>query len=400
MHQRQQLVAESEDGGVLDTLDAVFGVGAGAHQFDHGQLRNGKTVAAGLHDQRRDDRQGQRDLDGDGGAFTGHRLDVDGAADLVDIGTHHIHADAAAGDRGDGRAVEKPGAKMNLWIWASVIFSSSDSLTRPFWTRLRLDPLGVEPAAVVGDADDDVAAFMIGGEADGALLRLAGGGALGRGLQSVIGGIAHHVGERILDQVEHLAIEFGVGAVHLQLDLLAQFAREVAHDPGQLLPGIADRLHPRLHDAFLQLGGDVGQPLQRHLELGVLVATGNLQQLIAGQHQFRDHRHQMFEGIDVDPDRLIGDLVAFGHLGLHGRFLHRLAGFLVAVLLGRGCGFRRRRNAGCGRHFDRGLLEGTLQFIQRDFAGTQFALQGLRHQDALGNFGDDRGDRSGGNRRR
>ena len=28
-------------------------------------------------------------------------------------------------------AVEKPGAKMNLWIWASLIFSSSASVTRP-----------------------------------------------------------------------------------------------------------------------------------------------------------------------------------------------------------------------------------------------------------------------------
>ena len=28
---------------------------------------------------------------------------VDGAADLVDIGAHHVHADAAAGDRGDLR---------------------------------------------------------------------------------------------------------------------------------------------------------------------------------------------------------------------------------------------------------------------------------------------------------
>ena len=169
-------------------------------------------------------------------------------------------------------AVEKPGAKMNLWIWASVIFSSSASLTRPSGDRLGLDPLGVEAAAVVGDADDDVAAFVIGGQADGALLRLAAGRALGRRLQPVVGGVAHHVGERILDQVEHLAVELGVGAVHLQFDLLAEFAREVAHDARQLLPGIADRLHPRLHDAFLQLGGDVGEPLQRHLELGVLVA--------------------------------------------------------------------------------------------------------------------------------
>ena len=117
--------------------------------------------------------------------------------------------------------------------------------------------------------------------------------------------------KRILDQVEHLAVELGVGAVHLQFDLLAEFAGEVADDARQLLPGIADRLHPRLHDAFLQLGGDVGQPLQRHLELGVLVAPGDLQQLIAGQNQFRHHRHQMFQRVHVDADRLVGDLVGF-----------------------------------------------------------------------------------------
>ena len=35
-------------------------------------------------------------------------------------------------------AVEKPGAKMNLWICASVIFSSSASLTRPLETALAL----------------------------------------------------------------------------------------------------------------------------------------------------------------------------------------------------------------------------------------------------------------------
>ena len=35
-------------------------------------------------------------------------------------------------------AVEKPGAKMNLWICASVIFSRSDSVTRPLATALAL----------------------------------------------------------------------------------------------------------------------------------------------------------------------------------------------------------------------------------------------------------------------
>ena len=122
-------------------------------------------------------------------------------------------------------AVEKPGAKMNLWICASVIFSRSASVASPFSTRLLLDALGIEAAAVVGDPDDDVAAFVIGGETDGAASGLAGVGAVGRHLEAVIGRVAHHVGERILDQVEHLAVELGVGAVHLEVDLLAEFAR-------------------------------------------------------------------------------------------------------------------------------------------------------------------------------
>src|SRR5258707_7441662 len=53
---------------------------------------------------------------------------------------------------------------------------------------------------------------MIGRQPDGALLGLAGGGALGRGLQLVIGRVAHHMGQGILDQVEHLAVELGVAA--------------------------------------------------------------------------------------------------------------------------------------------------------------------------------------------
>ena len=122
-------------------------------------------------------------------------------------------------------AVEKPAAKMNLWICASLIFSISASVARPFGDRLGLDLLGVEAAAVVGDLDDDVAALVIGGEPDGALLGLAERAPLVRRLQAVIGGVAHHVGERILDQLQHLAVELGVGAVHFELDLLVELGR-------------------------------------------------------------------------------------------------------------------------------------------------------------------------------
>ena len=69
------------------------------------------------------------------------------------------------------------------------------------------------------------------------------------------------MGQRVLDHFEHLAVELGLGAAHLELDLLVEFGGEIAHDARQLLPGIADRLHARFHHPFLQLGGDVGEPL-------------------------------------------------------------------------------------------------------------------------------------------
>ncbi|MGY2931041.1 hypothetical protein ACVWZ6_000643 [Bradyrhizobium sp. GM6.1] len=172
---------------------------------------------------------------------------------------------------------------------------------------------------------------------------------------------------------------------------------------GQLLPGIADRLHARLHDAFLQLGGDVGQPLQRHLELGVLVAAGDLQQLVAGQHQLRDHGHQMLQRIHVDADRLVGDAGSLGGALVGDRLLRRGLVLRLGLLRGflgnrhRGFSGRRRLRLDFGpgnrdRHFDRGLAEGTLELVERDFARTQRTLQALVGQHAGGRRGFD-GDR-------
>ena len=101
--QRHQLVAQAQHRRAVDAFDAVVAAAARAHQFDHRHLRDGEAVAAGLDDQRGDDRQRQRDLDGEAQALAGHRLDVDGAADLIDIGADDVHADAAAGYGGDLR---------------------------------------------------------------------------------------------------------------------------------------------------------------------------------------------------------------------------------------------------------------------------------------------------------
>ena len=131
--------------------------------------------------------------------------------------------------------------------------------------------------------------------------------------------------------------------------------------------------------AFLQLGGDVGEPLQRHLELGVLVAAHDLEQLVAGEHQLRDHGHQVFERVDVDADRLVGDLA----------IRRSSSSSPPACGCGRGAARRsawrrlrlpaRRRRASAG-----GFAERALELVERDLARAQRALQRLRHQRADG----------------
>ena len=98
---------------------------------------------------------------------------------------------------------------------------------------------------------------------------------------------------RLLRIERDLAVELGLGALHLQVDLLAEFVAEVAHDARQLLPGIADRLHARLHDAFLQLRRDVIEALQRRPEVAVLLIAQDLEQLIAGE------RNRLVELLDA-----------------------------------------------------------------------------------------------------
>ena len=273
-----------------------------------------------------------------------HGLDVDDAADLIDVGAHDVHADAAAGYARDlrrGREAGREDELVDLRFRQLVGFGFRDQAAGD---RLDSDPRGVEAAPVVGDLDDDVTAFVPGGEPDRPSLGLAGGAPLGRHLEAVVGRVADHVDQRILDEIEHLAVELGLGALHLELDRLAKLGGQVAHDPRQLLPRIADRLHARLHDAFLQLGGDVGEALQRRLEFGILVPAADVEQLIAREHQLRDHGHQMFERVDMHADRLVRDL-AVGALfvaavgvavGARRRPARPLRPALAALCAGRG----------------------------------------------------------------
>ena len=93
--------AQPVDRRAVDHFDALARLlGLEPHQFEQAHLGNGVAIAAAGHDQRRNDGQGQRNLDPDRRASARRGLHVDGAADLFDVGLHHVHAHAAAGDVG------------------------------------------------------------------------------------------------------------------------------------------------------------------------------------------------------------------------------------------------------------------------------------------------------------
>src|SRR5579871_577900 len=125
-------------------------------------------------------------------------------------------------------------------------------------------------------------------------------------LEAVIERVAHEVHERVGDLLEHRLVELGALAGQLELDLLAELARQVMHEPRESVEREADRQHADLHDALLQLAGvarQLRQPLAQLLELAGVAAIGE-----ARQHRLRDHElaDQVDQVVDLggrDADR-------------------------------------------------------------------------------------------------
>ena len=171
----------------------------------------------------------------------GSGFQIDRTADLLHVGAHDVHPNAAPRDAGDlccGREAgrEDQITDLRLGFRRDLRFAGEALLD-----GLRAYPLNVKATAIIGDLDDDMAALVTSGEPDRPLPRLTCGDALRGALDAVIGAVAHQMGERVLDHLQHLAVELGVGAAHFEIDLFAKLGGQVAHDARQLLPRIADR---------------------------------------------------------------------------------------------------------------------------------------------------------------
>ena len=235
--------------------------------------------------------------------MAGQRFDVDAPTDGGDVAPYHVHADAAPGQVGDHLGGGKAGHEDQLPDLAvGHVIADGHALL----AGLGEDLVAGQAFAVVIDLDHDAAALVVGGQAYGAVLGLAGGEALGRHLDAVVDTVADDVGERVGEFLDHALVQLGVLALEDQLDLLAQLAGGVAHHAGEAVEDEADRQHADRHHRFLQLAGVVFQLAEGLVDLFEdrrVEAGGELGEHGLGDHQFADLIDQAVDLFHADADR-------------------------------------------------------------------------------------------------
>ena len=235
--------------------------------------------------------------------------DVDGAAQRLDGPLDHVHADAAAGERRDLAGGREAGAGTGTGTGRRRR-AAAPAASSPCSSALARMRSRSRPRAVVGDGDQNLGAGVAGDQADPPFGRLAGGGALGGGLQAMVDGVADQVDQRIGEPLDHGLVELGLLALHGQIDLLAEIAREVVDQPAEAAEQRADRDHADAHGGVAQGGGEPLDLLGDRLDLQVGAGGGELAQPGLGDDQLADPVHQLVEALGRHPQA--------GGLGLVG----------------------------------------------------------------------------------
>ncbi len=286
----------------MHALDAPAAARTRADGFEDGMLRQGEAVSGCFDDQSGGDREGQRNFQRKARAAPHHRRQSHGSADRFDILANHVHADAATRNACHPTRRREPRREdeaADVVIGHARQFGFADEAEAQ---RLCPNPLDIEPASVIGNGDVDMTRLVRGRNADCSFLRLAGGAPLRRQLDAVIGAVADHMRERIADEFDELPVELRIGAGRSQLDFLPDVVRQFPHQPRQIREQPPDRLHPGPHHGVLQIARQRRQSLQRRLDRILGETSRDLQQLVAGEHQFGDQCHDPLERTDTDPD--------------------------------------------------------------------------------------------------
>jgi hypothetical protein len=89
------------------------------------------------------------------------------------MGLHHIHADPASGDVGDGLRRREPRLEDQVQCLPVAQFLSLLGSQKPLFDGFLFDPYDVDARPVIPDFDVDLPAFVIGAKRQSSLRRLA-----------------------------------------------------------------------------------------------------------------------------------------------------------------------------------------------------------------------------------
>ena len=176
----------------------------------------------------------------------------------------------------------------------------------PGGDRLGGEPVAVDPAAVVHDADVDRVAALARRDRQHAGLALARGEAVGRRLDAVVDRVADDVQQRVADQLDHLAVELDLAVLELDEDLLAELGRKVAHQPREGREQALDAAHAGAGDRVAHFGDQAREARERRLEPG-FGADGlhPPREVVAREDHFRDAAHHLVDQLDRQADRAL-----------------------------------------------------------------------------------------------
>ena len=228
-------------------------IGRRPDKFQDTRLRNGKSFTTALDNQSGNDGERKRNLDGEGRPFPFFRSECNRPSDFLDVGADDVHTNTPAGDVCyflRRRKTCPHNEVLDLLLAHAFKFSFA---CQSVFNNLFLDLFTIQAAAIISNLDDDMATFMEGLKNNLASFIFAVCNTVCRHLQTMISRVAYHVGQRILDQFQHLPIKFSFGTTHNQIYFLIKVLAQIADNTWQFGPGIPDWLHAGFHKPFLQL---------------------------------------------------------------------------------------------------------------------------------------------------
>jgi hypothetical protein len=299
--ERQPAPADGGEGGPADGLHPDRAAPDPDDLLDR-RAGNGVDLAGRADGERRDDGEGERDPEGEDDPLPAPALDLDEAADPLDVGAHHVHADAPAGKVGHRSGGREPGLEDQAMLLRLAQPLGPLGGQHPGGDRPAGELVPVDAGAVVGDLEQDLVSRLPSADPQAAGFPLAGREPRRGAFDAVIDGVADDVGERVPDHLEHLAVDLDVAAVDLEGDLLAGLAGNVADHPRQRREQIVDALHPGAGDRVAKVGDGGGDPVEGGFHLHVAARPDPAGELVAGQDEIGDAAHHPVEQVDGKPD--------------------------------------------------------------------------------------------------